>query len=406
MSSRVVRILSLVLAFASMLMFAASPVMALQPVFVPSESYAGSEYYQRLLDVELTGDPRTDIVNVALSQLGYEEGGMEGQYSGDSRFCNNFTEYGYNFGQPDRIWCTLFVWWCARQAGVDSSVFPDTVWPRLLAVNCPYIGYTANAEIRPGDILFVENSGDDTTDHLALVTEVNDMYIIAVEGNCGNVVARIAYERGSGSRPDGLGDILYIGYPNYEKDPAVPDASSLVQYAYLIADTSLFNKHTNGVNQGKAQAGHTLQLLAVRADRQWIQVELGEYAYWIPAANAKTGTASEINEYIAQMAATTTTTTTTTIATTTSSEPEQTTTTSLKDGINPLTTTTTEATYYTVYTTSHAEALAPAGDPLGTPWQNFVRYMGRQETMILLGLFVLVIVVFVLLLRELKKTHR
>jgi len=85
MSHRIYRVLSLVLVFAAMLAAFAAPASAMESVFYHSDSYASSEYYQKLTEVQLTGDPRVDIVNIALSQLGYEEGGMQGEYGGSGR---------------------------------------------------------------------------------------------------------------------------------------------------------------------------------------------------------------------------------------------------------------------------------------------------------------------------------
>ncbi|MBQ7857276.1 MAG: hypothetical protein IJ351_01400 [Oscillospiraceae bacterium] len=40
----------------------------------PSSSYAGGIYYQNFRRVPITGDNRTDLIAIALSQLGYQEG--------------------------------------------------------------------------------------------------------------------------------------------------------------------------------------------------------------------------------------------------------------------------------------------------------------------------------------------
>jgi len=386
--------MSLVFALTLLALVCAMPAAAMQPVFEPSPSYAESEYYRRLLEVQLTGDPRQDIVNIALSQEGYIEGGMEGDFGGNGRVCNNFSEYGYAMGESGSIWCTSFIWWCARQAGLDSSVFPDTIWPRLLTVNCPYIGYTSTASIQPGDILFVENSGDDTADHLALVIDVTDSHITAIEGNCGHRVCRITYERDIGARADGMGDILYIGYLNYDKDPSVPDAASLAQYALITEDAALFNKHTGGKNQGTVLKGDRYPLLAIRGDGEWCQIELGGLAYWIDSSCAFTGTKQEtIDKYfeiagdnyahevhttaptsddtaiIPEAAATETTTTTTTAETTAA-------------------TTTTEFDSAPMQNEDESKSPIP------------------METVILAGLALLVLLVLVALIHSIKKTSR
>ena len=46
------------------------PAAALTAVHNVSEEYRQSPYYRHLRDLELTGDQRTDVVLVALSQLG------------------------------------------------------------------------------------------------------------------------------------------------------------------------------------------------------------------------------------------------------------------------------------------------------------------------------------------------
>ena len=46
-----------------------------------SSSYKKSVYYERLMNVKLTGDQVTDIVNVAKSQVGYHEASVF-DYSG------------------------------------------------------------------------------------------------------------------------------------------------------------------------------------------------------------------------------------------------------------------------------------------------------------------------------------
>ena len=59
-----------------------------------SSSYKSGKYYTQLTGVQLTGNQRTDIVNVAKSQIGYQEGGSSSQLSGTVRGNGNYTEYG------------------------------------------------------------------------------------------------------------------------------------------------------------------------------------------------------------------------------------------------------------------------------------------------------------------------
>lgn len=53
---------------------------------------------------------RDDIVDIALSQLGYTEGP------------NNDTIYGDWYGLPNQPWCAMFVSWCADQANIPQDI--------------------------------------------------------------------------------------------------------------------------------------------------------------------------------------------------------------------------------------------------------------------------------------------
>lgn len=393
MNKRFVSVISLALVLTLFMLAGAVPASAVESVFVPSPSYAESDFYRRLLEVELTGDPRQDIVSIALSQEGYIEGGMEGDNGGNGRVCNNYCEYGHAMGNNGTIWCTSFIWWCARQAGLGKSVFPDTIWPRLLTVNCPYVGYTSTASIQPGDILFVENSGDDTSDHLALVVDVSDTHITAIEGNCGNRVCRISYERDIGARADGMGTILYIGYLNYSNDPSIPDATSLEQWALITEDAALFNKHTGGRNQGTVLKGDQYPLLAVRGDGKWCQIELDGLAYWIDASCAFTGTKSEVVDKFFEIAGEHYTLPSRTTVPTLDAAQE------IPEAVATETTTTAASTTTAATTKNDAQVLPESENPQHSD-------SARTEAIILTVLAVLVMVVLVALIYYIKKVNR
>ncbi len=95
--------------------------------YEPSVDYKNSQYYKNVMGVELTGNHRTDIVNVALSQYNYFEGGKSSKnLSGkDEKEYNNYTEYGRWWGGQGQAWCAFFVSWCARQAEIPMSVLEN-----------------------------------------------------------------------------------------------------------------------------------------------------------------------------------------------------------------------------------------------------------------------------------------
>ena len=118
-SSKLLSAVALILAFT--FIFAAMPAIEVDALsYSGSSSYASGKFYQRLIAVQLSGVQRADIVAVAKSQVGYQEGNY-GQFSGEVWGTKNYTEYGRWYGMND-MWCAMFVSWCANVAGVSSSI--------------------------------------------------------------------------------------------------------------------------------------------------------------------------------------------------------------------------------------------------------------------------------------------
>ena len=93
-----------------------------------STSYKKGPYYQKLMEVSLTGNQAADVVNVAYSQVGYHAGGSASDLSGTSTASGNYVEY-FNLIAPssqNKNWCATFVTWCFREANIPTSVMPST----------------------------------------------------------------------------------------------------------------------------------------------------------------------------------------------------------------------------------------------------------------------------------------
>lgn len=215
------RILSAALVLA---MLAPAPVRAVD--YQGSESYRTGKYYRALHEVTLTGDPRTDIVNIALSQVGYQESAYMPELSGEIVGNANFTEYGDWYDMQDQ-WCAMFVSWCAALAGISDKVVPKHAytpnglywmkdqWGRAYSRAKVEAGaYTP----QPGDIIYFKSpSTKATTNHVGIVTGYRDGIVYTVEGNTsspaifsgGGTVARKSY-------PITNSYIVYICCPDYE----------------------------------------------------------------------------------------------------------------------------------------------------------------------------------------------
>lgn len=227
MQRKVNRILSWALAavlLASVIIPAVTqPVSALD--YSGSASYMSGKYYKALTEVELTGNPRTDIVNVAMSQVGYQEGGSSNQLSGEVYGSVNYTEFGRWYGVQN-MWCAMFASWCAEVAGISTDIIPKHAYTpdglqwfkkRGLAYSRAKVEageYTP----QPGDLIYFKSSRNkNPTNHVGIVTGYSDGVVYTVEGNTssasistnGGTVAQKSY-------PITNTYIVYICCPDYE----------------------------------------------------------------------------------------------------------------------------------------------------------------------------------------------
>ncbi len=188
-----------------------------------SESYKNSKFYDYLSRVKITGDGRTDVIAVALTQSGYLESDIEGDYSGTYvGGWKDFTEYNYNmgdwgagYGYDESIgaamhWCASFVsWallqsrvytiqkgsisdWCRKNTGADVD-HAAYMWREVgvghWADQVKRAGYFKEAAVNggtykplSGDIIFFTWDGTGR-DHIGLVVYSDENYVYTVEGN-------------------------------------------------------------------------------------------------------------------------------------------------------------------------------------------------------------------------------
>ena len=160
-------------------------------VFDVDRPYESGKYYDALQNVKITGNMRTDIVNIAKSQKGYMEGDNVHQLDGTIGGGENYTEYGRWYGLQD-MWCAMFVSWCANKAGVATSVIPKTA-STVTALNFfknKGVAYTrasvAAGTYKPsaGDIIFFKSDRNTAaTNHVGIVTSYSGTTINTIEGN-------------------------------------------------------------------------------------------------------------------------------------------------------------------------------------------------------------------------------
>ena len=167
-----------------------------------SDSYKGSRYYNNLTQIELTGDGVTDLLAVAISQLGYIEGkNQEGFYgSQEGGGYGNYTEFCYNMGSVGGYayaWCAAFVsWsllqsrctdqntqgaWCRNHSGDKNYIWREVGcyrwYNQLKSVG---YGYADDGRYTPksGDLIFFESS-----EHIGIVRYSKNGRVYTIEGN-------------------------------------------------------------------------------------------------------------------------------------------------------------------------------------------------------------------------------
>ncbi len=176
----------------------------------PSTSYKNGRYYKNYLKVPITGDNRTDLLAIALSQLGYQEGASNGAFSGEVSGGQNYVEFSYNmgdlglgYGGSDYPWCASFVSWCLYQSHcTDQATYKDlgrnhvgdytyiwkeiscSQWVRQLK-GAGYYKYSAyeGGSYTPkyGDLVFFQNSKG--VAHIGMCLYTSGGRIYTVEGN-------------------------------------------------------------------------------------------------------------------------------------------------------------------------------------------------------------------------------
>ena len=123
-----------------------------------------------------TGNYRTDIIGVARTQVGYRE------------TFDNETKYGRWLGTNEMPWCAAFVSWCARQAGIPSSVIrssavadPGYYWHEIYGFGVACMDGETYTPV-PGDLFFERDFS-----HVGLVYQVVGEDFYTIEGNVNNV---------------------------------------------------------------------------------------------------------------------------------------------------------------------------------------------------------------------------
>lgn len=294
-------------------------VHAVTPNYTVSSAYKASPYYTALLNVELTGNQREDIINVALSQVDYREG----SYAGDTGGANdgsylNYTESNYwyhNYVSSDMPvggsyapWCATFVSWCAEMANIPSSIVGRSTVASRHSYGFDVVFYAGGSSLysssdndsrfmgynytpKKGDLFFTRSWS-----HVGLVVGVSGSYVITVEGNTnsdGSAEGDGVFRRTSRRISD-----LYFGVPDYVES-YVSTCTYYPAHCKISVNTNTpinsqpcsVSSTNKSVNQGTAYAGQIYTATGLYRNtygEYWYRVDTsyGDSSY-LYAGNAK-----------------------------------------------------------------------------------------------------------------------
>ena len=295
---KIIGVCAAVLMVFSMLSYEIVDVYAINPTYTVSTAYKNSKYYQNLDALTLTGNQRSDIVRVALTQLGYHEGNSTSDFAGgNTSGSRNFVEYNRYHGKLDNgegngvsygyYWCCAFATWCVRQAGVSKDVAPAEISCRRLVSKLDAMGVyhdkSDGYRPRPGDFIFFRDTGSSYATHIGLVLYVDGATVYTIEGNSStDNVAKRSYL---------LTDsyVLGFGSPAYSQNSAVAvdfnpkTAGYRLGDAYYSITASVLNVRAGaGVEYdvlGTLKNGELVVLLGTQGN--WARIRYGEGEGWI-----------------------------------------------------------------------------------------------------------------------------
>ena len=213
----------------------------------PSASYKSSKYYQHFLKIPLSGDGRTDTLALALSQMGYHEGGSTSDMAGNSSVAGNYTEYNWNAGNAwtggySYEWCACFCSWAlyqAKQTNHGTSYKdlcryhkndPAYIWREVgcghWVNNLKAAGiwkyskyYGGTYAPQPGDLVFFRNAA-----HIGMVVYSDSSYVYTIEGNTSDAQGLEPSGGGVYFKSYAIGSSLLDGYGvlPYKTNASVP----------------------------------------------------------------------------------------------------------------------------------------------------------------------------------------
>ena len=201
-------------------------------------SAAASETDNFIGGYQLTGDGGADLVAIAMAQEG---------------------RTGKDFGYDDQ-WCAYFISDCARIAGETGAIPPHGTCTYLYQNILNAGGQVTTHDPRPGDICFINWSGESRMRHVEIVYHVENGKVYTIGGNSGSE-SHYSTRRVKRHDPIDPGCILAIVRPNYGVEAALsqpapskpaPAPKPVTYQIWFDASDSLNVPKTQTITKGKS----------------------------------------------------------------------------------------------------------------------------------------------------------
>ena len=156
-----------------------------------------------LPELEKSPDKANQLVQIARSQLGYQESSRNFLVDeNDNR--RGITRYGQWYGNPYGDWSAMFVGFCLHYSGLED--LPVNAGAEAMRLEWETAGFYGNVtDFAPsmGNLLFLDKNTNGSADAVAIITGVFGDTIQAIEGDVELSVAETSYT---------LGDPVLLGY--------------------------------------------------------------------------------------------------------------------------------------------------------------------------------------------------
>lgn len=153
-----------------------------------------SQWEDTLMSVILGAEPAENIVQVAQSQLGYQESERNFQVDA-SGVRRGYTRYGEWYGNPYGDWSAMFVSFCLHYAGVEDV--PVSGGAETMRLSWEEQGLYRTAETSAaafGELVFLDRDENGAADGVGIITGIGGETIRVIEGDLENAVSETEYD--------------------------------------------------------------------------------------------------------------------------------------------------------------------------------------------------------------------